>query len=133
MSNPYRLRLGQSTLVFFPPQARDGADLHESCVVQVMMKMESQSRYPTREEVAAFYDAQEEITTVVEAILIENIIMPLQKTIEIEGDGYVLVGEKKAWVYGQGLVFKWGEEVVSACADKWVFYFRPCIQGKLMQ
>ncbi|KAJ7665991.1 hypothetical protein DFH06DRAFT_1470227 [Mycena polygramma] len=125
MTQSYRLRLGQSTLVFFPPQAREDGDVHKSCVVQVMMKMESQSRNPTREEVAAYYDAQEEITAAVETILIENIIMPLRKTIEIDGDGYVLVGEKKDWVYGRRLLLKWGEEDVGACPDKWVFYFRP--------
>ncbi|KAJ7918446.1 hypothetical protein B0H13DRAFT_2436507 [Mycena leptocephala] len=149
MSHSYRLRLEQSTLVFFPPQTRDGWDLHESWVVQVMMKLELQERcvssiyalvamhmgfnasnvpgrYPTREEVAAFYDAQEEITAAVETILIENLIMPLQKTIEIDGDGYVLVAEKKEWAYGQRLSLKWGDEEVRACADKWVFYFHPC-------
>ncbi|KAJ7918448.1 hypothetical protein B0H13DRAFT_291732 [Mycena leptocephala] len=129
MSHSYRLRLEQSTLVFFPPQTRDSGDLHESWVVQVMMKLESQERYPTREEVAAFYDAQEEITAAVETILIENLIMPLQKTIEIDGDGYVLVGEKKEWVYGRRLSLKWGDEEVRACADKWVFYFHPCRPG----
>jgi hypothetical protein len=68
--------------------------------------------------------------------------MPLQKTIEIDGDGYVLVAgkqffllksrysfrvtEKKEWAYGQRLSLKWGDEEVRACADKWVFYFHPC-------
>jgi tRNA A37 N6-isopentenylltransferase MiaA len=81
----------------------------------------------------------------VETILIENLIMPLQKTIEIDGDGYVLVGgtqffvlklryslrdtEKKEWVYGRRLSLKWGDEEVRACADKWVFYFHPCRPG----
>ncbi|KAJ7898494.1 hypothetical protein B0H13DRAFT_2337427 [Mycena leptocephala] len=56
MSNTYAY-IWPATLVFFPQQARDGAGLDESCVVQVMMKIESQSRSPTREEVVAFYDA----------------------------------------------------------------------------
>jgi hypothetical protein len=34
----------------------------------------------------------------VETILIENLIMPLQKTIEIDGDGYVLVGGTQFFV-----------------------------------
>ncbi|KAJ7031990.1 hypothetical protein C8F04DRAFT_1396903 [Mycena alexandri] len=122
----YHLRLGESALVFFPPQTRDGHDLEESYVVQVMVKIESETRSPTREDVATYFDAQDEITAAIESILIENIIMPLQRTIEIEGEGYVLVGEKKDWLYGRRLHLKWGDEDVRACADKWVFYFRTC-------
>ncbi|KAJ6478722.1 hypothetical protein C8R47DRAFT_628434 [Mycena vitilis] len=125
MTRSYRLRLDQSTLVFFPPQAHKDGDVQKSCVVQVMMKMESQSRSPTREDVAAYYDAQEEITAAIETILIKNIVIPLRKTIEIDGDGYVLVGEKKDWLYGRRLSLKWGEEDVDVCPDKWIFYFRP--------
>ncbi|KAJ7185801.1 hypothetical protein C8R46DRAFT_1342994 [Mycena filopes] len=126
MSESYRLRLDQTSLVFFPPQTRNGHDMEESYVVQVMMKLESEARSPTREDVAAYFDAQEDITAAVESILIENIIQPLQKTIEIEGEGYVLVGEKKDWVYGRRLHLKWGEEDIRMGADKWVFYFRTC-------
>ncbi|KAJ7118664.1 hypothetical protein C8R43DRAFT_1035759 [Mycena crocata] len=122
MSNSYRLRLGQSTLVFFPSQSFAGGALHESHVVQVMVKTESTS--PTREEVAAYYDAQEEITNAVETLLLKNLIIPFQKTVEIKGDGYILTGEQKEWVYGRGLEPKWGDEEVRVGADKWVFYFR---------
>ncbi|KAJ7359622.1 hypothetical protein DFH08DRAFT_952733 [Mycena albidolilacea] len=120
------LRLEESSLVFFPPQTRRGGELREPTVVQVMIKMEPQSRFPTREEVAAYCDAQEEITTAVETLLVEDLFIPLQKRIEIEGDGYVLIGEKKEWVYGQRLVLMWGDEVVRAAANKWVFRFRLC-------
>ncbi|KAJ7778094.1 hypothetical protein B0H16DRAFT_1711628 [Mycena metata] len=122
----YRLRLGESALVFFPPQTRDGHDLEESHVVQVMMKIESETRSHAREDVAAYFDAQEEITAAVETILIENLIIPLQSTFKIEGEGYVLVGEKKDWLYGRRLHLKWGDEDVRVCADKWVFYFQTC-------
>ncbi|KAJ7649301.1 hypothetical protein B0H17DRAFT_1215294 [Mycena rosella] len=126
MSEPqsYRLRLGESTLVFFPPQARDGGDLHEPHVVQVMVK--PQTRFPTREEVAAYYDAQEEITAAVEVILLENIVTPLHRKIELDGNGYSLTAEKKDWAYGRGLALKWGDEKIRACNDKWVFHFRTC-------
>ncbi|KAF7360190.1 S-adenosyl-L-methionine-dependent methyltransferase [Mycena venus] len=123
----YLLPLDQATLVFFPPQMRDGGDLHEPTVVQVMMKMRSQSRSPTQEEVATYHDAQggdHKTQAAVETILIENLIMSLKKTIEIEGDGYLLVGEKKDWVYGRGLSLKWGDEKIRPGAEKWVFYFR---------
>ncbi|KAJ7800398.1 hypothetical protein B0H14DRAFT_3885658 [Mycena olivaceomarginata] len=76
--------------------------------------------------VAAYCDAQEEITTAVETLLVEDLFIPLQKRIEIEGDGYVLIGEKKEWVYGQGIVLMWGDEAVRAAANKWVFRFRLC-------
>ncbi|KAJ6582906.1 hypothetical protein DFH09DRAFT_1309161 [Mycena vulgaris] len=122
MSRSYRLRLSESTLVFFPPQATNCRGLHEPYVVQVMIR--PQTRSPTREDVATYYDAQEEITAAVEAILLQNIITPLQNKIEIDGDGYFLTAEKKEWVYGKGLGLKWGDEEVRACADKWVFYFR---------
>jgi hypothetical protein len=38
------LRLEESSLVFFPPQTRRGGELREPTVVQVMIKMEPQSR-----------------------------------------------------------------------------------------
>ncbi|KAJ7108700.1 hypothetical protein C8R44DRAFT_857624 [Mycena epipterygia] len=126
MSRSFRLALGKSTLIFFPRQARDGLDLHESHVVQVMMK--SQAMHPTREEVAAYYDAQEDITVAVETIVLQNLVMPLCKIIVIEGDGYVLTAEKKDWVYGRRLELRWGDEEVRPCGDKWVFYFRTCSQ-----
>ncbi|KAJ7461726.1 hypothetical protein B0H11DRAFT_2241554 [Mycena galericulata] len=123
----YRLRLGEATLVFFPPQVRDGQYLHDSYVVQVMMRTETSS--PTREEVAAYCNAQEEITAAVEAILIEDIISPLRRVIEIEGDGYLLVGEKMEWSYGKSLAPRWGDDAVRAWTDKWVFRFRTCDYG----
>jgi hypothetical protein len=84
----------------------------------------------------------------VETLLVEDLFMPLQKRIEIEGDGYVLIGgkhpwsgslvtadkcgstEKKEWVYGQGLVLMGGDEAVRAAANKWVFHFRLCRKKK---
>jgi hypothetical protein len=78
----------------------------------------------------------------------EDLFVPLQKKIEIEGDGYVLIGgkhpwsgslvtadksgstEKKEWVYGQGIVLMWGDEAVCAAANKWVFRFRLCGKKK---
>ncbi|KAJ7936542.1 hypothetical protein B0H13DRAFT_2303585 [Mycena leptocephala] len=120
----YRLRLGESTLVFFPPRAKGERALCESHVVQVMMKV--QVKAPTREEVAAYFDAQEEITAAVETLLLENILNPVQKRIEIEGNGYILAGEKKDWVYGRRVSLKWGDEEARVCADKWVFHFRTC-------
>ncbi|KAJ7468071.1 hypothetical protein FB451DRAFT_1560577 [Mycena latifolia] len=110
MSESYRLRLGESALIFFPPQARRVQDLQEPYVVQVMVK--PRMRSPTRVEVAAFYDAQEEITAAVEVLVLENIMLPLQSKIEIEGNGYFLTAEKKEWVYGRGLKLMWGEEEV---------------------
>ncbi|KAJ6542272.1 hypothetical protein B0H10DRAFT_2244686 [Mycena sp. CBHHK59/15] len=107
----YRLRLGESSLVFFPPQAA-GTGTCEPYIVQVMMK--SRARSPTREDVAAFYDAQEEITAAVQSVLIGNIMSPLDRRVEVEGHGYVLIGEKKEWKYGQGLAPRWGEDDVRA-------------------
>ncbi|KAJ7100025.1 hypothetical protein B0H15DRAFT_1018340 [Mycena belliarum] len=125
MSERYHLNLEESTLIFFPPHGRGTRGLQEPYVVQVMIKPETRFKSPTRDEVASFYDAQEDITAAVEAILLKNLIEPLHNTtIVADGDGYVLTGVKKEWVYGQGLELKWGDEVVRTCKDKWVFYFR---------
>ncbi|KAJ6487753.1 hypothetical protein C8R45DRAFT_255818 [Mycena sanguinolenta] len=118
------LRLDDTTLMFFPPQARPGGDLHEPAVVQVTMKRASS--IPTYEDVDTYYDAQEEITAAVELLVLENLIKPLEKVIEVVGDGFMLFGEKKDWVYGRRLLLKWGDEEIRIGADKWVFHFKLC-------
>ncbi|KAJ7634610.1 hypothetical protein FB45DRAFT_909349 [Roridomyces roridus] len=135
-TNDYRLPLGKPTLVFFPPQARTGPTkakaakrkLEEPVVVQVMM--DTVSRSPTREEVAAYYDSdtQEEITAVVETILFDNVLNPHgytpAKGFEIEGNGYILRGFKEDWKWGRRLLLEWGGTRVNPCADKWTFRFK---------
>ena len=82
-----------------------------------------------------------------ERVLFEDLVgaRPLQtgKGVEIEGDGYVLVGgeqgsahasqwrliflsfpEKMEWKYGRRLELRWGDEEVCVAAEKWVFHFR---------
>ncbi|KAJ7061012.1 hypothetical protein C8F01DRAFT_1253484 [Mycena amicta] len=122
---PYRLRLGESKLLFFPPQAA----LDASTVVQVIVK--PLKRYPTRAEVAVFCDAQEDITAAVETIAFENLtssssnaFVQTPTKVEVKGDGYVLLGEKIKWVYGRELALKWGDEKLRMAEEKWVFYFR---------
>ncbi|KAK7044833.1 S-adenosyl-L-methionine-dependent methyltransferase [Favolaschia claudopus] len=117
------LRLDETTLVLFPAQTRESGVLRESTVVQVMVHMEPHSTSPTLEEVAAFYNAQEEITITMQMILLENLINPSEKVVEIEGDGYMLIGTKKEWSYGRQLELTWGKEEVRAAEDKWVFSF----------
>ncbi|KAJ7204834.1 hypothetical protein GGX14DRAFT_646519 [Mycena pura] len=142
---PYLLRLGQSTLVFLPAQAQARTDkdsladlvLRTPSVVQVMMKAHSR-RVRTRLQynVAAFCNVQDEIKVrrgnalraAVERVLFEDLVgaRPLQtgKGVEIEGDGYVLVGVKMEWKYGRRLELRWGDEEVCVAAEKWVFHFR---------
>ncbi|KAF8162436.1 hypothetical protein K438DRAFT_1858611 [Mycena galopus ATCC 62051] len=142
MDSSALLRLDDTTLMFFPPQTRAGGALKEPTVVQVTMKRASTRSSTSQEvagyydaqteitEVAGYYDAQKEITIAVETLVLENLIEPLRNNIEIPGDGYMLVGQKKEWVYGRGLLnlLKWGDEEVRAGADKWVFYFRKGIE-----
>ncbi|KAJ6627994.1 hypothetical protein B0H10DRAFT_2210083 [Mycena sp. CBHHK59/15] len=101
----YRLRLGESSLVFFPPQAA-GTGTCEPYIVQVMMK--SRARSPTREDVAAFYDAQEEITAAVQSVLIGNIMSPLDRRVEVEGHG------KEGMEIRTGIGAEMGEDDVRA-------------------
>ncbi|KAJ7247917.1 hypothetical protein B0H12DRAFT_1324821 [Mycena haematopus] len=123
------LRLDDTTIIFFPPQSRQSGDLHDPTAVQVTMKRASRldSRAPTCEEVDAYYEVQGQITVAVEHLVLENLINPLDTTIEVAGEGYVLVGKKKEWAYGRRLFIKWGDEDVRAGADKWVLRHRNII------
>jgi len=43
----------------------------------------------------------------------------------LEGPGYTLRGKREHWGFGEGLKLTWGEERVTPCADKWIFFFIP--------
>nr|GAT59286.1 S-adenosyl-L-methionine-dependent methyltransferase [Mycena chlorophos] len=117
-NEPYRLRLGEAKLVFLPVQDT----LDSPTVVQIIVN--TAQRYPTRSQVATFCDSQQEITAAIEAIVFQDVCNPFpERTVELEGNGYTLTGEKVEWVYGRELELKWGLEQVRTAADKWMWKF----------
>ncbi|KAF7325953.1 S-adenosyl-L-methionine-dependent methyltransferase [Mycena kentingensis (nom. inval.)] len=128
--SPHLLQLDKPSLLFFPAQSltvagasNKSASLTQPSVAQIIVR--SEKRYPTRAEVATFYDAQEDITAAIETLVFSDLARPYaRKEVEIEGEGYVLVGEKIRWTFGQQYSFKWGQQQVQTNDVKWVFKFR---------
>lgn len=122
----YRLPHKRSTLIFFPP---DDYGMHitrrplsEAQVVQVRVKQKGVS---TVDGLFKFFDAQKDITTAVESIVMAHIWSPLPANLVVEGEGYTLHGFRKPWTYGKRVRFTWGRRKVRAADDKWVFVFDP--------
>jgi len=82
-------------------------------------------------DVQTFFRVQDDITEIIEKILLVHLASPFPSTtIIVEGDGYVLYGERKKWTYGKTLRLSWGNQDIRASDEKWLFVFDPTVKPK---
>ncbi|KAF7325947.1 S-adenosyl-L-methionine-dependent methyltransferase [Mycena kentingensis (nom. inval.)] len=129
--NPNRLHLNKASFIFFEPQRlRDASkrrvSLDTPIAVGVIIKL---GAYETRAEVAAFYDAAEDITAAIETLVFDNVVKPIAESqVQIDGDGFLLIGEKtnEADIEGleEPLELSWADQDVQQAKEGWRFCFR---------
>jgi hypothetical protein len=129
------LPLNKTRLLFLEAQPQRSATAeslnlgdHIGTVVQVTIRSKNAS--PSKVEQAIFAIEQHDITTAIETLLLRHVngsdLEKLPKRVIIREDrllGYVLVGERRKWTYGQQKQFYWGKHPLRSGEDKWVFYF----------
>ncbi|KAG2099297.1 uncharacterized protein F5147DRAFT_339369 [Suillus discolor] len=127
------LPLNKTRLLYLEAQLHNSAESlnpgdHIGTVVQVTIKSRNPS--PSKVELAIFAIEQHDITTAIETLLLGHVngsdSEKLPKRVVIREDrllGYVLVGERRKWTYGQRKQFYWGRYPLRSSEDKWIFYF----------
>ncbi|KAK0453497.1 hypothetical protein EV421DRAFT_684466 [Armillaria borealis] len=112
------LPLNKTVLCFFPQQ--DGLD----CTHVGQVTVETRTKDPTIPELVAYYNAQDDVSKVIQRLFVGQSFCPLPQKIFLDGNGYKLTGTRKTWNYGKNtLDLRWGGDEVKLFTDKWTFLF----------
>ncbi|KAJ7244663.1 hypothetical protein B0H12DRAFT_1073725 [Mycena haematopus] len=61
---------------------------------------------------------------VIENIMLLDLLSPMSG-VEVQGDGYLLLGDKIPWPEGKDLCAIWGDDEVTVAKHQWTFVFNP--------
>ncbi|KAK7438614.1 hypothetical protein VKT23_017948 [Stygiomarasmius scandens] len=126
------LSLNRVELLFVPPQKQFG--ITEPHAVQVLVHSsgfrnseEGARREASVKDIATYYHAQPDVTAAIENLVVSYLSQAcaFPKKLVLEGEFYVLRGERLKSQTVNDYVFRHGGSDISISKDKWVFEFVP--------
>ncbi|KAE9394938.1 hypothetical protein BT96DRAFT_923181 [Gymnopus androsaceus JB14] len=116
-------------LLFVPENPQLG--IQNAYIVQVIVRsigLDS-NRSPSVDDRATFFCYADEISSAVESVVLGHLAYPgIPSNLVLKGEKYILRASRKEWNPGKDYWFKWGEQVVSAAPEKWVFEMVPMFE-----
>ncbi|KAJ3898640.1 hypothetical protein F5879DRAFT_994591 [Lentinula edodes] len=128
MAANFRLNLNEVALLFIPENTQ--SEIRDACIVQVIVRSigMAANRSPSVDDCATFFCYADEISNVVQNVVLGHLAYPdLPTNFVLRGEKYILHAKRKEWKAGKDYCFKWGEEVINAAAEKWIFEMVPRI------
>ncbi|KAJ3775185.1 hypothetical protein EV361DRAFT_129090 [Lentinula raphanica] len=121
-----RLNLDQVALLFIPENAQLG--INEACVVQVIVRSIGMAfnRSASVDDRATFYCYADEISSTVQNVVLGHLsCQSIPTNFVLQGEKYLLRANRKEWNTGKDYRFQWGDEIINAAPEKWIFELVP--------
>ncbi|KAJ3801896.1 hypothetical protein GGU11DRAFT_136837 [Lentinula aff. detonsa] len=122
----FRLNLNEVAILYVPKNTQLG--IKDACVVQVIVRSIGMpfNRSPSVDDRATFYCYADEISKVVQNVVLGHLTCPnLPIDLVVQGEKYILRANRKDWNTGKDYWFKWGDEIINAAPEKWIFELVP--------
>ncbi|KAJ7229745.1 hypothetical protein B0H12DRAFT_1239716 [Mycena haematopus] len=119
-------RLSEPAILFYPPQKHPStaSELHQPTIVNAIVRAGPIGSLPSRTIIAQYYASQANVSAVIENIMLLDLLSPMSG-VEVQGDGYLLLGDKIPWPEGKDLCAIWGDDEVTVAKHQWTFVFNP--------
>jgi len=128
----FRLTLNEVALLYVPENTH--LRIKDACIVQLIVRSigMTSGRSPSIDDRATFFCYADEISSVVENVILGNLMCAnIPETLVLEGEKYILRASRKDWSKGKNYLFKWGDQLVAAAAEKWIFEMVPVFESSV--